>query len=230
MNFRKKLIVGCATAVLLSVGQATSADLPPPPPEPEGDSCLYARVDGGYAWHQQPDITKSVAYAPWGGSTSATDEELDDTYFIEGGIGCNVWSHFRIDGVFGYRAGADMDEAFGGLDGDISTFYGFANVYYDIMTWGRLTPYVGGGVGFAVHNVNNISLPASVAEGQHTSFAWNVQAGLAVDLTSNLALDVGYRYADFGDARSGRDPDTLDIDNITSHDVRVGLRWSFKNW
>ena len=230
MNFRNKLLMGCAMAVVVGATQAISADLPPPPePEPE-ESCLYARIDGGYSFHDSPDITKSVGYAPWGGSTSATNEDLEDTFFIEGGLGCNVWSNFRIDGILGYRGEADMDEAFGGLDGNVSTFYGFLNLYYDVFTWGRVTPYVGGGIGFAHHSINDISLPATVAEGENTEFAWNLQGGVAVAVTHNLSLDVGYRYVDWGDAESGADPDTLNVDDINSHDVRVGLRWSFKNW
>lgn len=230
MNFRNKLLIGCAMAAILGVGQAISADLPPPP-EPEAEeSCLYVRVDGGYSFQHKPDISKTVGYAPWGGGTEATNEDLEDTYFIEGGIGCNVWSNFRVDGVLGYRGEADMSEAFGGLDGNVSTFYGFLNVYYDIITWGRLTPYIGGGIGFARHEINDISLPATVSEGKSTEFVWNAQAGVAVSVTHNLALDVGYRYVDWGDAESGSNPDTLNVDDMSSHDIRVGLRWSFKNW
>lgn len=230
MSICKKLLMGCGVAMLIGAGQAISADLPPPPEPEEEGSCLYLRVDGGYSFHDKPDITKSVGYAPWGGSTSATNEDLDDTYFIEGGVGCNVWHNFRVDAVLGYRAGADMSEAFNGLDGDVSTFYGFLNAYYDIFTWGRLTPYVGGGIGFANHHINDISLPATVSEGESTEFAWNIQGGVEVAMTENLSLDVGYRYTDWGDAESGADPDTLNVDDISSHDVRVGLRWSFQNW
>ena len=230
MSIYKKLLAAGGIAAILGVGQAISADLPPPPePEPEHESCLYVRLDGGYSWHEKPDIYKNVAYVPWG-SNEATGEELDHTWFIEGGVGCQVWSNFRIDGVLGYREGADMSEAFNGLNGDVSTFYGFLNAYYDIFTWGRVTPYVGAGIGFANHMINNISLPPNVDEGSHTDFAWNAQAGVAVSVTHNLALDIGYRYTDWGDAESGANPDTLSVDDITSHDVRVGLRWSFKNW
>ena len=49
-------------------------------------------------------------------------------------------------------------------------------------------------------------------------------------MTESLSLDVGYRYTDWGDAYSGADPDTLNVEEISSHDVRVGLRWSFQNW
>lgn len=228
MSIRKKLLLSCGVAILVGAGQAIGADLPPPP-EPE-HSCLYLRVDGGYSFHEKPDISKSVVHAPWGGNSNATGEELDDTYFIEGGLGCSVWHNFRVDGVLGYRDGADMSEAFNGLDGDVSTFYGFLNVYYDIFTWGRLTPYIGGGIGFAHHSINNISLPTNVSEGDDTDFAWNAQAGVELAVTETVSLDVGYRYTDWGDARSGADPDRLRVENIESHDIRVGLRWSFQNW
>jgi opacity protein-like surface antigen len=231
MSNRNKLLLGTATAMLLSAGQVLAADIPPPPPppEPHAESCFYVRVDGGYSFHERPDIYKNGA-APWGAGNQATNEELDDTWFIEGGVGCRVWDSIRVDATLGYRDDAGMEEAFGGLDADLSTFYGFANIYYDVFTWGRVTPYLGGGIGFARHEVDNVNLPAGLSSGKNTEFAWNLQAGVAVDLTYNLALDVGYRYADFGDARTGGGGTTMYVDDIVSHDVRVGLRYSFKDW
>ena len=208
-------------AAILGIGQAISADLPPPPePEPEEESCLYARIDGGYAFHDKPNISKTVGYAPWGGNTNATDEELEDTFFIEGGLGCKVWSNFRIDGIVGYRGESDMSEFFGGLDGNVSTFYGFLNAYYDIFTWGRLTPYVGAGIGFAHHSINDITLPATVDEGSHTSFAWNAQAGVAVAVTHNLSLDFGYRYTDW----VMRNPAPIRISSMSTASIRTTSR------
>ncbi len=229
MTIRKNTLLGTVAAVLLSSGQALAVDIPPPPPpEPVAESCFYARIDGGYSFHQTPDIYKNGA-APWAGGSQATDEELDDTWFIEGGVGCYVFESFRIDATLGYRHDADMEEAFGGLDADLSTVFGFVNGYYDIFTWGRVTPYVGGGVGFAHHDIDNVNLPAGISGGSNTDFAWNLQAGVAVDITYNLALDVGYRYADFGRAETGGTPGMF-VDDITSHDIRIGLRYSFRDW
>ncbi len=232
MKIRKNLLLGSAVTVLLSAGQAFGADIPPPPPPPElppQDSCFYARVDGGYSFHERPDIYKNGA-APWGAGNEATDEELDDTWFIEGGLGCRVWESVRIDGTIGYRDGAGMEEAFGGLDAELSSIYGFVNLYWDIFTWGRVTPYVGGGVGFAHHEVDDVNLPAGLTDGENTDFAWNVQAGIAVDLTHNVALDIGYRYADLGDAETGGGGTTMFVDDIVTHDIRVGLRFNFQDW
>ena len=54
------------------------------------------------------------------------------------------------------------------------------------------------------------------------------------EVTPELTLDIGYRYLDMGDAESGdliAYDGTNDVDNpmefkdITSHDIRVGLRY-----
>ena len=229
MIFRNKMLMGGLLAVFMGTGQAYAVDIPPPP-EQTKDSCFYARIDGGYSFHERPDITKNNVTPVWGGTNSATDEEIDDNFFIEGGVGCRVWKNVRIDATIGYRDGGDMSEAFGGLDGELETLYGFVNVYYDIITWGRLTPYVGGGIGWAHHRINGITLPPTVDDGENFDFAWNLQAGVAVDLTTNIALDVGYRFADLGSAKSGSNPDRLQVDKIHVHDIRVGLRYSFKDW
>ena len=229
MIFRNKVLMGGLLAVFMGTGQAFAVDIPPPP-EQTKDSCFYARIDGGYSFHERPDITKNNVTPVWGGTNSATDEEIDDNFFIEGGVGCRVWNNVRIDATMGYRGGGDMSEAFGGLDGELETLYGFVNVYYDIMTWGRLTPYVGGGIGWAHHRISGITLPPTVDDGSNFDFAWNLQAGVAVDLTTNIALDVGYRFADLGSAKSGSNPDRLQVDDIHVHDIRVGLRYSFKDW
>jgi opacity protein-like surface antigen len=231
MIIRHKLLLGAAAAVLLSAGQVLAADIPPPPPPPmeePQDSCFYARVDGGYSFHERPHIYKNVG-APWAGGNQATNEKLEDTWFIEGGAGCRIWDSLRVDATIGYRDNANMSEGFGGLDADLNTLFGFANIYWDIFTWGRVTPYVGGGIGFAHHSVESVVLPAGISDGTYTDFAWNVQAGLAIDLTYNLSLDIGYRYSDLGQARSGSGP-TMFVEDIATHDIRIGLRYSFSTW
>lgn len=118
-----------------------------------------------------------------------------------------------------------------------------ANGYIDLGTWYGVTPYVGGGVGSAFHRVSGFSdFGAGGAQGGYgfapekhfTNFAWNAQAGLAYSVTPNLKLEVGYRYMNLGDSKLGtikcfnsgcNVPFSYVAKDITSHDVKIGMRW-----
>jgi opacity protein-like surface antigen len=43
-----------------------------------------------------------------------------------------------------------------------------------------------------------------------------------------MMVDLGYRYINFGDTKSGADASgSMTFKNVAAHEVRVGLRWSF---
>ena len=71
------------------------------------------------------------------------------------------------------------------------------------------------------------------ADHNETNFAWALYAGLAYDVTPGFTIDLSYRYTDLGDARSGvitaydnsSSDRALDIYDITSHDLMLGVRW-----
>jgi opacity protein-like surface antigen len=103
-----------------------------------------------------------------------------------------------------------------------------------------VTPYIGGGVGFASISVlgyKDVNVPnLSVAyrrDHTETNFAWAVYGGLAYDVTPGLTIDLSYRYLDLCDAETGRiatydnvgRSGGLVIEDITSHDLMLGVRW-----
>lgn len=220
-------ILGASTVALVvgGLGQATAADLfvPPPPPEPTG--CLYARVDGSARFHERPTVTKYHG----GELVEAYGEEFKDTGAIEAGIGCSFTEHLRGDVTVGYAFKQKLRDGFNSLEADHSAITGFVNVYYDVADFGGITPYVGGGIGVAHHRISNVTLPDEASSGGHTSFAWNLQAGVSFQISHNIALDVGYRYVDLGDAKSGG-PVPFEVEDITAHEARVGLRIGLQGW
>jgi opacity protein-like surface antigen len=146
--------------------------------------------------------------------------------------------------------------------GSIQTNLFLANIYADLGTFcgfGCITPFVGAGLGFASHKVSQItdysvrgpyntaSAPTSVftggtfafntyfAEKTKTNFAWALMAGLGVDVTKNVKLELGYRYVNMGKAESGPaelsgladNPANLQVKfkDLDSHDFRMGMRW-----
>ena len=77
-----------------------------------------------------------------------------------------------------------------------------------MFCWKGITPYVGGGVGYAknwVGDYQDINVPnKGVAFGKTTDeggLAWALHAGLAYDVTPNFTIELAYRYLNLGDAR-----------------------------
>ena len=59
-------------------------------------------------------------------------------------------------------------------------------------------------------------------------FVWAGMAGVGWSIAPNLSLDLGYRYLNLGDLRTGRDAaGSMTFRNVAGHEIRVGLRWSF---
>jgi opacity protein-like surface antigen len=125
-----------------------------------------------------------------------------------------------------------------------------ANAYADLGTWWCITPFIGAGVGGARVSINNFTDQgitaggppiASLAFGDNVSkwnFAWAVHAGLAYKVTPNFTIELAYRYLDMGDGLTG-DLRTFDgtnnvfnpttFKNITSHDLKLGVRWNLES-
>jgi opacity protein-like surface antigen len=125
-----------------------------------------------------------------------------------------------------------------------------ANAYVDLGTWWCMTPFIGAGVGGARVAINGFtdqsiaSNPvqpgpalAGLAYGDNVAkwnFAWAVHAGVAYKVTPNFTVELAYRYLDMGDGLTG-DLRTFDgvnainnpmtFKNITSHDLKLGVRW-----
>lgn len=119
----------------------------------------------------------------------------------------------------------------------------FVNAYYDFHNQSRFTPYLGAGAGLAfVRSKGCIDIKGTTdgwpgsSTGGHTktNFAYNATAGVSYALTKSIDLDLAYRFADLGKARSGAG----DIDcyggsynnqakHIYMHQVQLGVRFSF---
>lgn len=91
--------------------------------------------------------------------------------------------------------------------------------------------YVGGGVGAAGFDFDSTDNNTR-SIGESTNFAWQVGVGWAYQLTSYVAVELGYRYIDAGTGDSrwlegvGRDPTDVGPYAIsqTAHEFRTALR------
>ncbi len=133
--------------------------------------------------------------------------------------------------------------------GSLNSQVYMANAYADFGTFGKLTPFIGAGIGGARHSISGVRDidPGGLDGGAYTlgkssnwDLAYALHAGVGFKATDSLTLEVGYRYLNLGDAE-GQDftevqpcpctPagtfDGHDLKSIDSHDVRVGMRWEF---
>ena len=126
---------------------------------------------------------------------------------------------------------------------ELSVYSAMLNVYYDIDTGTKLTPYVGGGIGMArlknktrvtgTTPAGDLDLGSSESE---NNFAWNIGAGVAYAVNDKVSVDAGYRYTDYGNVKESVSQAVpglgvpLDVNgkyDVTSHEFLIGARYSF---
>jgi opacity protein-like surface antigen len=109
------------------------------------------------------------------------------------------------------------------------------NAYYDFRTGSPFTPYIGGGVGFAVnqltrHSNSTDSGPAAdtSASGRTTkvNLAAAAMVGLNYDINTFASIDVGYRYLYIGGSDVGPTGanSLVSIGSLNEHQIRAGIR------
>ena len=219
-------------------------------------------VEFGTGWYIRTDIAigssinlggSNTDY--WGGDTL----EFTIPSSLSIGAGTNIFDSVRVDftlerfnNLTRNLDGGNCGTAVNGGDCSYSSQAEadatglMINAYYDLSIWKGFTPYVGGGVGFANLEWTNfsvigfdaagavVSAPVLATEARLTAMA-NVQAGLALDISDNMALDFGYRltgiYGDsFRDTAAAATGQKINHDTgmLFNHEIRVGLR--YKIW
>lgn len=108
------------------------------------------------------------------------------------------------------------------------------NTYFDIYTDTPITPYVGGGIGFSSlkFSSRNLSNPEEESDSikNETNFAWQLGAGVACNLTNHVAVDLGYRYMNYGNFKKTiHEDDGYSKVKLESkaHEIALGMRYTF---
>ncbi|MGY4231905.1 opacity protein-like surface antigen [Bradyrhizobium sp. USDA 4449] len=124
-----------------------------------------------------------------------------------------------------------------------------ANAYVDLGTWWCVTPFIGAGVGMSRNSISGfrddgVSLRTGLgtspsttyaADSSKWNFAWALHAGLGYQVTRNVTIELAYRYMDLGDFKTGPtnsfdgvtvvNGSPFTVKDVTSHDVKLGVRW-----
>ncbi|WP_298254817.1 outer membrane beta-barrel protein [Bradyrhizobium sp.] len=221
----------------------------------------YLRGDIGFSNQSVSSIrnTNAALYSGLNSFQETTGFDTGGIYQIGAGYQFNHW--FRADITGEYRGSANfhgldlISFPNGGTTGFGSDVYTarksewlfLANAYADLGTWWCITPYVGAGIGTARVQISNFldqgvgSLAGggvgpslvSAQTGSQWNFAWALHAGLAYQVTPDMAIELGYSYVNLGNGTTGVDRafdgsaggHVFQFHDITSQDVKLGVRW-----
>lgn len=198
-------------------------------------------------------------------------KSVGDTPYLSIGAGVKLTSWLRTDVTGEYRGAVHL----GGYDnlslanpartvtlqantlysGQYSSAVGLFNLYGDLGTWNKITPYVGAGAGVAYNRMSGFtdsSIGAFTVNGTTTTtptsgvlgdkaklrFAWALMAGASYDLSDNAKLDIGYRYLNLGsgvatstgaiNCSCGSVGSPLQVHSLHANEIRIGIRWLFE--
>ena len=188
----------------------------------------YLRGDVGARWGR---LTGAMA-AP--GFVDPTDSTLDKSAVFGVGAGFRrnwIRGDLTVDSAAAQNYQGTVATA-GDVTAKIQTTTALLNIYADLGTWYRLTPYIGAGIGAArvtVSDFNNASTPpfSGAPELSRWNLAWAAMAGTAFAISRNLQIDLGYRYLNFGNVQTSDGPGGhMTFKNVAAQEVRIGLRWS----
>ena len=165
------------------------------------------------------------------------NEQVDfDPGIYVGGTGGYNFGFFRLEGELSYRH-AEINSISNGTfrnpDGNLGALAVMGNAFFDLRNSTPVTPYWGGGVGFAslhlsdTYGTDSLGRTLVYAGDTDTVFAYQAGAGLEIALNRQLSLDLGYRYFGTSTARFGANKDITTDLKLESHNGAVGLRVKF---
>jgi opacity protein-like surface antigen len=239
MSWLKVLAAGFALAAQATTTLAADMpkDYPPeplplPPPLLVINSGWYVRGDLGYGWGRVNGAQSAPGFA------DPSSNSLGGG--VTGGLGVGIKrSWMRTDLTADYLSDMKYQGAVAApndVSAKMSAWSLLLNGYLDLGSWYRVSPYIGAGVGAANVRVSDFQSTAAPpftagASSSQWNFAWAAMAGVGYAISPNMIADVGYRYLNLGDVKSAADASGLmTIKNVASHQVRVGLRWSFDDF
>ncbi|MCK1637410.1 porin family protein [Bradyrhizobium sp. 157] len=225
-----------------------------PAPVVEDFGGWYLRGDIGFS-NQRVDRLNNALDATTTSSVQTNSFGTAGIFGLGVGYKVNNWFRADVTGEYRGNSqffGKDVITFPGGFGTDTyhatkSEWVVLGNAYVDLGTWWCVTPFIGAGVGGArvsianftdqgITNFAGVTSP-SLAFGDNVAkwnFAWAAHAGLAYKVTPNFTVELAYRYLDMGDGLTG-DLRTFDgtnninnpttFKNITSHDLKLGVRW-----
>ncbi|MEH3124791.1 MULTISPECIES: outer membrane protein [Rhizobium/Agrobacterium group] len=241
----KKSLIG-VVAALMAGQHALAADVyqsaPPAYIEPAPEiqvkeaSGWYLRGDVGYSFNKfrGGSFNRAVSASAME-DVSFTSTSQKDSVLFGAGVGYQINNYLRTDLTVDYLSKSKFRGSAPSLESHTSlqAFGLMANAYVDLGTYGRVTPYLGAGIGGAHVKWDTFKTDSGCCEFDGKGswrFAYALMAGASVDVTCDFKADIGYRFRQIGQgemfglngaAGPGRDK------GLTSHEIRLGGRYVF---
>lgn len=198
-----------------TLGKAGDFTLLPPEVSEDAAAGWYMRADAGYvAGYVDGSLATLFANSFNSGSHRSSG------WSIGGGLGYRFSSWLRAEVGIDYLDLGGVDTAIGRFSADSTV--ALASLYWDVITLSGFTPYLSGGVGFAI---DNITTPSYLPDpGNDWRFAWSLGAGVSYAVSNAWTVDLGYRYVNVGAPDLPGLP--VGIDALGGHQFRIGVRYS----
>lgn len=161
------------------------------------------------------------------------DVEFDPGINV-GGTGGFDFGFVRLEGELSYKHGeiSSLDDRVNNTlylntDGSLGALAAMFNVFIDLHNYSPVTPYFGGGIGFATLHLDDTfgGSQTLYVRDDDTVFAFQAGAGLEIELNPMFSLDLGYRYFGTSEARFN-DNAGAELE-LRSHNGAVGFRVKF---
>jgi opacity protein-like surface antigen len=165
-------------------------------------------------------------------------------------------SNFKGTDLITFPVGGVVGSGVDNYSASKSEWLVMANAYVDLGTWWCVTPFIGAGVGASRVSISGFrdngltdaaffpgvglqrgafASSAYAADTSKWNFAWALHTGLAYQVSPNMTMELGYSYVNLGKGITGDivgydgsngsfNPTTFK--DITSHDLKLGVRWN----
>lgn len=183
------------------------------------DLDLYGGLYGGLSLLEDADT-----------GPGTPDAKFDPGFAVGGTFGARIVDAFtaRVELDVSYRR-HEVDEVGNASgDGDANAVGLLANFWLDLINRSSFTPYVGGGLGAAYINFNDIEAGGvEVVDDDDWVFAWQLGGGVGWEVTPNVTIGLDYRWfataaPNFEDS-AGNDFDS----EYSSHNILASVRYGF---
>jgi len=172
------LLAGGALALALSAAPAQADGMTSGSQATHGS--WYAGLFAGVAWPEDWDLNDTNRI------------EMDTGFAVGGVVGTQIRDNIRVElEVSNWSADGDCTVGKCGIfEFDVDALSVLGNAWVDIPIDASITPYVGAGLGVTWVALSGDGLFEDTGAG----FTWQLGAGFRSHLSSNVVLDIGYRF------------------------------------
>lgn len=206
----------------------------------------YVSVKGAYS-HIKNDRTQSWAQKVHAAGQEFTFSGSDNLNFSDNAGGARIAygvavpasiGRIRTELELGWNTPSEQNltDVFGGKEKlKLQTYSGMGNIYLDFFTGTPLTPYVGAGIGYG-HTKAKYRYTGGTGDESvnvdSNNLIWQIGTGVTFKMTKNVAIDMGYRYVDYGEVkkRYSNPYEGSDINHrveTNAHEILAGVRYTF---